>query len=39
MKKSAFVLSIISISLSVLLTVAAVFLFVTNKIVYIESDR
>lgn len=39
MSKSAFVLSIISISLTALLAIAAVFLMLTNKVVYIESDR
>jgi len=39
MSKSALVLSIISISLTALLAVAAVFLLLTNKVVYIESDR
>ena len=39
MTKSAFVLSIVSISLSAVLAVAAVFLILTNKVVYIESDR
>ena len=39
MSKSAFVLSIISISLTAALAVAAVFLLLTNKVVYIESDR
>lgn len=39
MSKSAFVLSIISISLTALLAFAAVFLLLTNKVVYIESDR
>ena len=39
MTKSAFVLSIISISLSAILAAAAVFLILTNKVVYIESDH
>ena len=39
MSKSAFVLSIVSISISAILVVAAVFLILTNKVVYIESDR
>ena len=39
MTKSAFVLSIVSISLSAVLAVAAVFLILTNPVVYIESDR
>ena len=39
MSKTAFVLSIISISLTALLTAAAVLFCVTNKVVYIESDR
>ena len=39
MSKSALVLSIISISLTALLSLAAVFLLLTNKVVYIDSDR
>lgn len=39
MSRSAFVLSIISISLTAVLALAAAFLLLTNKVVYIESDR
>ena len=39
MSKAAFVMSIVSVSLSVILAAAAVFLILTNKVVYIESDR
>ncbi len=39
MSKSAFVLSIVSISLTALLALAAVFMLLFNKVVYIDSDR
>jgi len=39
MSKASFVLSLISISLTALLAIAAVFLCLTNKVVYIDSDR
>ena len=39
MSKAAFVMSIVAVSLSVILSAAAVFLILTNKVVYIESDR
>lgn len=39
MSKSAFVLSIISISLTAVLATAAVLMFLTKKVVYIETDR
>ncbi len=39
MSRSAFVLSIVSISLTAVLAVAAVLVLLTKKVVYIESDR
>jgi hypothetical protein len=39
MSKAAFVLSVVSISLTAVLALAAVFLCLTNKVVYIDSDR
>ncbi len=39
MSKSAFVLSVISISLTAVLAAVTVLFFLTKKVVYIESDR
>ncbi len=38
MSKASLVLSIVSISLTAILAVAAVFMALTKKVVYIESD-
>ena len=38
MSRAAFILSIISISLTAILAAAAVFMALTKKVVYIESD-
>ena len=38
MSKAAFILSVISISLTAILAAAAVFMALTKKVVYIESD-
>ena len=39
MSKAAFILSVISISLTAILAAAAVFMALTKKVVYIESDN
>ncbi|MGN0577245.1 MAG: hypothetical protein ACI4J4_01360 [Ruminiclostridium sp.] len=39
MNKTAFILSIISISLTAALAVAGTFFFLTKNVVYIDNDR